>query len=647
MSKLKRYIYITVFTVAVLLLLAVGFHFDNKYTSFVPEKQGSWVCLGEELSRFPVFLVDHWQMADGVHAPGSEAEFQPTWVGEYSNYRRGSDRRQSPYGSRTYRYAFRYDGKDLTAAVLLPALADRYVLWLDDTLLGEGWGRAQESFSLTAGEHTLTLVVVSASGYYSGMYFPGALGSAKVIGRLVGMQSTIYGVAALIPLVLALFCFSLWAKSRDKMRLHFALFCISYALSLSHWFGQFINGPAAVYRFLASDLFTYAMFFFALCLMREVQPDPCSGVVCGAVAAIAAVELVLYLLFPVWPDGIWLHGMVQNVFRILLAGWLVFGAFRAVGRTGAFGGLVACSCGLLGVSLLVNLLYSNRFEPAYTLWQYEWCGFVQVLLFAWLMERHNSRLLEENRAYQTHLETMVEQRTAQLSAILDERRAFFSDMAHDLKAPVAALKAFIEMIRKNDIGLDNELLYYIEQVEYQQREISRRVGSLNELNAVDRLSSQAEVIAVAELLQGFYAIYNPEAAVNGIHLVVVPPKEPLFVRVQRQKMLHVFENLFFNALKFTPEGGTIALRAQRAAEGVCICVTDTGCGIPPEELPRIFDRFYMGETGEAKGGSGLGLYIVKSIMVEHGGCVEVSSTVGEGSEFRLWLPEEPAAVQQG
>ena len=220
-------------------------------------------------------------------------------------------------------------------------------------------------------------------------------------------------------------------------------------------------------------------------------------------------------------------------------------------------------------------------------------------------------------------------------------------MAHDLKAPVAALKAFIEMIRKNDVGLDNELLYYIEQVEHQQREISRRVGSLNELNAVDRLAGQPEVTAVAELLQSFYAIYNPEAAVNGIHLVVVPPKETLFVRVQRQKMLHVFENLFFNALKFTPEGGTIALRAQHTAEGVCICMTDTGCGIPPEELPRIFDRFYMGEAGEANGGSGLGLYIVKSILAEHGGRVEAASTVGEGSEFRLWLPEEPAPAQQG
>ena len=257
------------------------------------------------------------------------------------------------------------------------------------------------------------------------------------------------------------------------------------------------------------------------------------------------------------------------------------------------------------------------------------------------MERHNRHILAENRAYRQKLETMVEQRTEQLSAILEERRAFFSDMAHDLKAPVSALKAFIAMIRKNDVGLDAELLYYLEQVEHQQQEIARRVGSLNELNAVDRLTAQPQPLSVAALFADFYAVYNPEAAVSGIHLVVLPPKEELFVRGQRQKLLLVLENLFFNALRFTPEGGTIALRVKHTGSELCISLSDTGCGIPEQELPHVFERFYMGENS-GEGGSGLGLYIVKSIITEHGGRVEASSAVGEGSEFRLYFPQAEA-----
>lgn len=639
MVRIKRYIGIAAFAAAVLLLLAVSFRFDNKYTSFVPEKQGDTVQLGKELSQFPVFLTDYWQIADGVCAPGSDAAFEPTWIGEYANYRRGTG--QSPYGSRTYRYTFRYDGPDMTAALLLPDLADRYVLWLDGALLDEGWARAQASFLLTAGEHTLTLAVMSENGYYSGMYFPGALGSDGVIARLTGIQSAVYGTAAVVSLTLALFCLSLWAKSEEKLRLYFALFCVCYAGTLVRYFGQFFNAPAAAYRFFASDLFTYAMFWFALQLLAQLCPDRFAKHAARTVAVVASAELALYLLFPVWPVCIELHGTVQDVFRLLLASWLIYGAVRAVASAPAFGGLIACSCGLLGASLLINLLWSNRFEPAYTLWQYEWCGFVQVLLFACLMERHNRHILAENLSYRQKLETMVEQRTEQLSAILEERRAFFSDMAHDLKAPVSALKAFIAMIRKNDVGLDAELLYYLEQVEHQQQEIARRVGSLNELNAVDRLTAQPQPLSVAALFADFYAVYNPEAAVSGIHLVVLPPKEELFVRGQRQKLLLVLENLFFNALRFTPEGGTIALQVKHTGSELCISLSDTGCGIPEQELPHVFERFYMGENS-GEGGSGLGLYIVKSIIAEHGGRVEASSTVGEGSEFRLYFPQAEA-----
>ena len=181
------------------------------------------------------------------------------------------------------------------------------------------------------------------------------------------------------------------------------------------------------------------------------------------------------------------------------------------------------------------------------------------------------------------------------------------------------------MIRLRNVGLDEDLSFYIDQMERQQQEMSRRVGSLNELNAVDRLTADAELVTVADLFHTLYRTHNPEAVAMGVHLIVIPADTSLVIRVQKQKLLLAFENLIYNALRFTPADGSITIRCIEAGDAVCITVTDTGCGIPPEELPHIFERFFVGQAGKDSGGSGLGLYIVKTILEELGGSIHAES----------------------
>ena len=386
------------------------------------------------------------------------------------------------------------------------------------------------------------------------------------------------------------------------------------------------------------------MFFFACAMMLELTSDQRETHYRRAVATavvFAVASTVLYVLAPIWPQVIRCHGMLQNASRLVMFVLLIWGGVKSARCQSPFHALILLCDGALGVSLLASLLSSNRFEPIYTLWQSEWCGLFLVALFAVMMERQNRRILLENKNYQEHLDDLVEERTRQIRCLMEERRSFFSDMAHDLKAPLSSIKTFIEVIRLHNVGLDEELSFCLDQVERQQQEMSRRVSSLNELNAVDRLTAEAELVTVADLFHTLYFTHNPEAAAMGVHLIVIPADTSLAIRVQKQKLLLAFENLIYNALRFTPADGSITIRCCGTEDTVCITVTDTGCGIPPDELPHIFERFFVGRAGKDSGGSGLGLYIVKTIMNELGGSVHAESPclANGGSCFTLRLPK--------
>ncbi|MBO4991925.1 MAG: HAMP domain-containing histidine kinase [Firmicutes bacterium] len=627
-QKKKDWAKLLIFIIAFLAFFAFLFHSDNKYTTEMSLPQDGILSLNREDLDKPIFLIDDWQLSDGICPPGTESASMRTWIGEFSNFDRDDDPSRSPYGSGTYRLRLRYDGEDTVIGLFFPNLCNEYSLWWDNSLVEIGSARFCRNLPLTAGDHTITVAVTATSGYYAGMYFPGAIGSDAAIRHLTTVQSAVYGAAALIPMVLALFCYSLWVETTSRLYRYFALLCVSFSLSLTHYFLQFCGSSLSVLRFLISDLATYAMFFFACAVMLELTSDQREihyrqAVAITAVFAVAST--ILYALAPIWPQAIRYHGILQNGSRLTLFALLIWGSIKAAQCQSPFHGLILLCDGALGISLFTNLLFSNRFEPIYTLWQYEWCGLFLVILFGIMMERQNRRILLENKNYQEHLDDLVEERTRQIHCLMEERRSFFSDMAHDLKAPLASIKTFIEVIRLRNVGLDEDLSFYIDQMERQQQEMSRRVGSLNELNAVDRLTADAELVTVADLFHTLYRTHNPEAVAMGVHLIVIPADTSLVIRVQKQKLLLAFENLIYNALRFTPADGSITIRCIEAGDAVCITVTDTGCGIPPEELPHIFERFFVGQAGKDSGGSGLGLYIVKTILEELGGSIHAES----------------------
>ncbi len=151
------------------------------------------------------------------------------------------------------------------------------------------------------------------------------------------------------------------------------------------------------------------------------------------------------------------------------------------------------------------------------------------------------------------------------------------------------------------------------------------------------MAIRSEPTDIASLVQQTVELYEDLAEEHGLTIGVDTPAD-LVVPLDRNRMRQVLANLLDNAVKYTPGGGSIAISARSDAEWAVIAVTDTGVGIPADELPHIWDRLYSGDKSRSTRGLGLGLSLVRAIVEAHGGRAEATSTPGAGSRFELRLP---------
>lgn len=634
MKKIREFTGLLALCAALAILFSLLYFTDNKYQTPPPYGRDGVISLQEaDLSgNRPIFLIDGWLLSD------SHAQAKPTWIGEFSSLQRG-DPSAVPHGHAAYTLTLRYSGAPLMAAVDFGELFSGYTIFFDHEVLASGTGNGQIVFPLTQGDHKLEVETFSQSGYYSGMYYPPALGTPGLLAGIQNIRSLAYALAFLVPLALALFTSLLW-RTGGEMARWFALLCCSFALYVSWYFVQLFHLAAASNWFLAENTALYGLCFCAVrltVLSSEPKNNRAIRLTSVGMLTLPVILLVLCLLIPIFPWAVMLHGRLTDLYYLTTFCCIVFFAARGVKRTGWEKRWTLAGCTVFGAGLMCNLFFSNHFEPIRFFWQFEWCGLLLVGLFGAMMAARNRRILLENIELTGHLESLVEQRTAELSHVLEERKAFFSDMAHDLKAPVFATQSFITAIREGGIGVDSELSRYLTLAEGKQQEMARRLQGLSSLNELDKIKGNKEKVSVRELLREVYAAHHGEAEVASVHLEVEAPDTDGWIFAQTEKLDLLFENLIYNALRATPPDGRITVRAALGDDAVNITVEDTGCGIPEEELSLIFRRFYVGECNR-KTGTGLGLYIVQTIVEELGGVISASSVPGKGTAFVMEIP---------
>jgi signal transduction histidine kinase len=228
-----------------------------------------------------------------------------------------------------------------------------------------------------------------------------------------------------------------------------------------------------------------------------------------------------------------------------------------------------------------------------------------------------------------------------LEADRDRLREFVADVSHELRTPIAALRLYTELQHEGEVDEATRK----EFLESSMAQISRLEWLSTNLLDLSRIDAGIFPLDIREgdirdPIQAVVQAFSESAVQRGVALDSVVPAEPVEMRFDRERIVQLMTNLVGNALKFTPRGGSASVRLQSDAENATITVRDTGPGIPADELPRIFERFYRGtNTGDARAsGSGLGLAIVRSIVDMHEGEIDLASEVGRGTEFTITLP---------
>ncbi|MBI4631714.1 MAG: HAMP domain-containing histidine kinase [Chloroflexi bacterium] len=227
--------------------------------------------------------------------------------------------------------------------------------------------------------------------------------------------------------------------------------------------------------------------------------------------------------------------------------------------------------------------------------------------------------------------------SADLAHLSQLREQMTADIAHDLRSPLTVISGYLEILR------DGSLEPSPERFDLMFKEAQRLQNLIEDLRTLS-LADAGELKlylaqhSSAELLRSVAMGYEPVAKQKGVELKVDVDENLPTVSIDHGRMMQVVGNLVSNALRYTPKGGVITLKATRERGGVQWTIEDSGVGIPPEKLANIFDRFYRADASRQDGGSGLGLAIVKSIVEAHRGTIRAMSEVGKGTMMMIQLP---------
>ncbi|MGW6270542.1 sensor histidine kinase [Streptomyces sp. NPDC055060] len=232
---------------------------------------------------------------------------------------------------------------------------------------------------------------------------------------------------------------------------------------------------------------------------------------------------------------------------------------------------------------------------------------------------------------------------AHRKALENQRQAMVSDVAHELRTPLSNIRGWLEAAEDGVVATDPELVSSLLEEAVLLQHI---VNDLQDLAAADAgtLRLHREPVHASDVVDQVAAAHQAGAEAAGVRLSATTVGDPCFT-ADPLRLRQAIGNLVSNAIRHTPEGGSVTISCRATSDAVVVEVADTGTGIAPEDLPRVFDRFWRADKSRTRstGGSGLGLAIVRQLVEGHGGTVTVGSAPGEGAVFTVRVPADADA----
>src|SRR3972149_1306950 len=255
----------------------------------------------------------------------------------------------------------------------------------------------------------------------------------------------------------------------------------------------------------------------------------------------------------------------------------------------------------------------------------------------------SKRIDEEDSVYELKgLASSFNKMLYRLEHSFNKQRQFLSDASHELRTPTSIIRSYCDVTLNRERTVDE----YKDVLKKISDAVNRMCNIINRILTISRfdnnvVSFRPVRIDIKEMIEDVLKLVEPNAASRGIK--ISSAGNDVFINGDREGLTEVFSNIVENAIKYNKPEGTIDIHINEVNGYAIINVTDTGIGIPEDEIRKIFDRFYRVDASRGQTvGSGLGLSIVRAIVESHGGRMEVESTLGKGSIFRVFLPKEYA-----
>ena len=229
---------------------------------------------------------------------------------------------------------------------------------------------------------------------------------------------------------------------------------------------------------------------------------------------------------------------------------------------------------------------------------------------------------------------------ASMKKLEQARTEFLGNVSHELRTPIFAIQGYIETLLNGAIHDEKVNLGFLEKANHHTHNLNNLLNDLIDISMIEsgQMKMSFRYFPIGEYLEELVKEFTPLAAEKGLSILYKQVRSDLILFGDKERLRQVFVNLLTNAIKYTEEG-TIEILTEEEEKSVKITIKDSGIGIPAEDLPRIFERFYRVDKvrSRAVGGTGLGLAIVKHIIEAHGSKVMVTSSSGTGSAFSFRL----------